>query len=440
MSDIRANVETEMSLLGCLMGSPDQIDTAQREGLQAEHFYHPENRLIYESIFDLWSKRVPVSIITVSNHLRDTVSSTEQTVNSIRCEQCLDMGVTGSHVPYYVREIRKQHDKISLDMILTESKEMIREGDETSGIVASLIAQVEEAFYSNVEKLSHLEMVGKITQNFKSASRGDGVYIPSRFLPIQRKTAGKRRGKITIIAARPGVGKTTLTVNEAKHDLDNGYKVGIISLEMDKEEIFSILACDNASLNLHKLNSGDAEPHDIKTFREQAMTFESKPIWVCDKSMNIYQILSWIRNNVRKNNLDIIYIDYIQLIKTQNSQNQKRHEEVANWSHLLAECAKECGIAIVLCSQIRRSYEPSGREASEKEAWKHVPRLDQLKDSGALEEDAYIVILLYPYPGDDTSLMTVRYIADVAKHRGGPTGTCDLVFKKNNQRFEAYGV
>ena len=437
MSDIRANIETEMSVIGCLVMWPDRIDVAIKEGLQAEFFFDPQLRILYETIFELWTKQTPISFVTVTNSLRSSIPDKDQADIIFRLETTMELSTSGNYLSYYCLELKKQFEKISLDMILTESKEQLREGSEVPSIVAATISQIENVFYKEEETVSHIEMISEITKNFKSARRGDGVYIPSRFIPIQRKTAGKRRGKITILAARPGVGKTTLMANEARHDLDNGYRVGIVSLEMEQVEIISLLACDEAELNLHSLNSGGANSELISQFRKAAMKFESKPIFITDKSMNIHQIISWIRNSVRKNKLDIVYLDYVQLIRSAEKAGKKRHEEVADWSHILADIAKELSIALVICSQIRRAYEPQGG-ASKEDAWKYVPRLDSLKDSGALEEDAYIVVLLYPYPGDDASKTIVRYVADVAKHRGGPTGECDLIFKKDKQRFEGY--
>ena len=435
--NISSNTQTEMALLGVMMLYSETIDLAVKNNLQADYFYSSINRLVYEAIFDIWSKQRPVSIITVGNRLKETVPENEYSRLCVLMENCIDSNPVKAHTEYYVKELKKTHDKINLDMVLEGSKEMLTDGEEVTSIVSTTISQLENIASDKTVSESFIETISKITKGFKSAGRGDGVYIPSRFIPIQRKTAGKRKGKITIYAARPGTGKTTLMVNEAKHDLDNGYKVGIISLEMDRGEILSLMACDEAALNLHKLNSGQATDEEVKKFRSSAMSFESKPLWIDDRTLNIHQIISWIRNTHRKSQLDIVYIDYIQLIKSSTKTSKKRHEEVADWSHLLAEVAKELGIPIVILSQIRRSYEPQEKSLSEKEQWKYVPRLDSLKDSGALEEDAYIVILLYPFPGNDSTAQSVLYVADVAKHRGGPTGHCCLVFKKHKQRFES---
>lgn len=254
-------------------------------------------------------------------------------------------------------------------------------------------------------------------------AKADGNWgIPSRWHAINRKTAGYEPGKTTILAGRPKEGKTTFALNEARHVAETVGQVDVYSLEMGEQECRAKLACDHAELDFFMMKRGEFTPEMLDSFRKSWAHVSSLPIWIADRSMSGEQLVGSMRDRAAKNKPVFRIVDHMGLLKSRR-RAESRQSEVGHMSQMLCNCGKDDGIAnLVLCHLNRLAV-------------REKPNISHLRESGALEGDAYLVILLYQKNAGDGHLDSVATVADIAAHRGGPQGPVNMIYLKTKSRF-----
>jgi len=258
------------------------------------------------------------------------------------------------------------------------------------------------------------------------ASVGSGyVGIPSRFKGINKYTGGYRDSLMTLIASRPGRGKTTLIGNDGLFQAQNGSNVGIFSIEMPGDQLIGRMASDLSGVSAYAMDIGKASTEQMDKMFAAVDQVRALPLFIEDRPMSIEQVCSVARHMLLKYKIDIFYLDYIQLLTT-NKNLGTDNSRGGYYSRTLTGLAKEMKVPWVCVSQLSRAYE------QDKERQQSGPRLSDLRDSGSLEQDGYTVIFIYDNPDSPDNESVVH----VAKHRGGPTGRMVLKKKFNHHKFE----
>jgi len=430
------NHEAELGVVGLFLVDQHSISIAIRDGFNDSYIYQPSRRAITECIIKMHGKQEVIDLITVTQRM----NMENPLIDADReCEYCVDKAlVTASYLPHYVELLRELAQKRELLQAMTEQSARITTDDSAIEIASQLLVDVSRISSDHNFAKSHDQLVDDVLDELKN---GQCATVPCKQENMRRKIGGFPRGKPTVIAARPGTGKSTFMCNEISWQLAHNNRVGCLSLEMTKEELLMIMACERCNLSVFDLKRGKYDFASVKEFERTMRSFDSMPFWISDRNMTINQIVSWVKTMVTHHDLDIVYLDYIQRIRSTGRQT-KRYEEVSTWAHMLTDVAKETGVALVELAQISRAGEPPPG-MKEEDAWKYTPKLHHLKETGALEEDAYLAILLYPHPINpilDGEGLHLKYVASVAKHRGGPVGEVDLTYYKEMQRFASGSV
>jgi|GEM_PF-4359991 len=430
------NHEAELGVVGLFLTNQHAISVAVRDGFNENYIFQPSRRAITECIMKMHGKQEVIDLITVTQRMKMENPLIDA---NVECEYCVDKAlVTASYLPHYVELLRELHQKRDLLRTMTEQTSRITSDEPAIEIAAQLLLEVSRISSDHNFTKSHEQMVSDVLDELKN---GQCAVVPCKQDLMRRKIGGFPRGKPTVMAARPGTGKSTFMCNEIAWQLANGHRVGCLSLEMTKEELMMIMACEKCNMSVFDLKRGKYDFAAVKMFEHTMRDYDSVPFWISDRNMTINQIVSWIKTMVTHHDLDIVYLDYIQRIRSAGKQ-QKRYDEVSSWAHMLTDVAKETGVALVELAQISRAGEPPPGMKPE-DGWKYCPKLHHLKETGALEEDAYLAVLLYPHPTNpvlDGQGLHLKYIANIAKHRGGPVGEVDLVYYKEMQRFASGNI
>lgn len=448
MSDLASipyNEAAELYVMGFLLSDSRAIDYYLAHEAHPSWF-SPNYRLIMEVIDERIRECAPVDLPHVFQVLLSLHGEERAPMSTL--QHAVDSATTFAHFEDVLLSIRNLHALRNMDEALVRARDSLRsEGSvlDPTVICPDIVSEISEAatLQNETEVKPDYEQVGtRVINTFYGYDRERPAFIPSRWTGLQEKTMGKPKGKLTLLAARPGKGKTTCAMNEAAYDAESNYRVGVISLEMTMEELITLMACEREGLDAFKLRSGRFSPEEIDTFMNSCRNIRNLPLYIEEArhGMTINQIVSWIRRAHRVHQIDIVYIDYIQLIRGKDSAN--RPYEVGSWAATLARLAKELNISIYALCQLSRAQEPPAGTPKEKLTL-YKPRLTHLKESGGLEENAYIVLLLdqdyeHESPEELSSPGHERayYCIDVAKHRGGPTGEVKMIFYKSRQRLE----
>jgi replicative DNA helicase len=273
--------------------------------------------------------------------------------------------------------------------------------------------------------------------DYLHAHRGEIVGIPSGFPDLDQLTTGFQASDLIVLAARPSVGKTSLALNIAEHAaVREGKTVGVFSLEMSKEQLVLRLLSSVASIDSQRLRSGFLEEMDFARIAPAMNALSEAPVFIDDTpSISVMELRTKARRLQAERGLDLLIVDYLQLMQaTSNNRDSNRVQEVSEISRGLKSLARELKVPVIALSQLSR--QPEMRESRE-------PRLSDLRESGAIEQDADLVMFLWrekDKPGEDESADGEIINLRLAKHRNGPTGEVKLWFKKSQTRFVSYAA
>ena len=421
------SMEAEQALLGCvLLDSDAQLEILNK--IQKEDFYTESHKKIYDSMLNVYMKNIPVDFVTLTTQLE--VDKNMELVGGVEYISYLTNVVPSAANFGYFMQIVKANS-IRRHLIL-EAQNIINNTFETEDSdMAMQVAEKKIFELSQKESASELELVGKpggvLTNVLKQISelaenKGKMRGIPTGYKDFDAITNGLQKSDLILLAARPGVGKTSFAMNIAVNAaVNDGKKVAIFDLEMSKEQLMQRALSSLAKVNLGHVLKGDMDSEEWKRIWTAEKKLAQSSIYVDDSSMvTPFEIISKCRKLKMTDGLDLIVIDYLQLMTMGKNTRDSRNQEVSDITRTLKIAAKELNVPIILLSQLSRAVEI--RED-------HRPVLSDLRDSGSIEQDADIVLFLYN-PEKYNDVVTedepgTVYLL-ISKHRSGSTGEVKL--------------
>ncbi len=432
-------LEMESAVLGAVMLEKQAVNSVI-EILKPESFYKDIHQKIYASIQDLFARSEPIDILTVTQNLKKS-GELELVGGAYYISQLTDRVASTANVETHARIIAQKFIQRELIRI---SNEIIKDAFEESTDVFELLDKAEDGLFKVAEgniKKSYSKMSGVVKEaldGIEAARKNtDGVSgIPSGFTKLDRVTGGWQRSDMIVLAARPGMGKTAFVLSMARNmAVDYKVPVAVFSLEMSAVQLVNRLISGEAEIEGDKLKRGTLDDQEYQKMHERVTRLSEAPLFIDDTpGLSVFDLRAKCRRLKAQHGIDMIIIDYLQLM-TAGGMNKggNREQEISTISRSIKGLAKELNVPIIALSQLSRSVETRGGDKK--------PMLSDLRESGAIEQDADIVSFIYrpEYYGlteDDegNSLTGVGEII-IAKHRNGGLDTIQLRFKGQYAKF-----
>jgi replicative DNA helicase len=424
------DVAAEQSVLGAMMMSKDAIANVV-EVVKGRDFYRPAHELIYDAILDLYGKGDPADPITVAAELTRR-GEIGKVGGHIYLHELLSSVSIAANAGYYALIVR---EKAVLRRLVEASIRIAQMGYEGTGEVADIVDQAQQTIYNVTdakasEDYKPLSALIEPTWNELEAiaSRGGRLAgVPTGFAELDELTNGLHPGQMIIVAARPAIGKSTLALDFARSAaIKNNLTTAVFSLEMSASEIMTRLLSAEAGLKLHSLRTGKLTDDDWERLSKVTSRIENAPLYIDDSpNLTMMEIRAKARRMKQRYDLKLVVIDYLQLMSS-GKKVENRQVEVSEFSRQIKLLAKELGIPVVAISQLNR--------ASEQRTDKR-PLLSDLRESGSLEQDADMVILLHREDAYNKDDRPGEADLIVAKHRNGETRTVTTAFQGHYSRF-----
>jgi replicative DNA helicase len=405
------------------------------EVLSPDDFYRSAHQKIYTAMTELFGKAEPVDIITVTNLLK-AKGHLESIGGVSAIVQMMDSIPVAVNAVHYAKII---HDKGCLRRLIEKANRIVQRCFEDHGDVEDVLDFAESSVFEISEhkvRPAFNHIASLIETNIDKLEERQGnktLYtgVPSGFHGIDHLTSGFQRSDLVILAARPSMGKTALALNMVRNvAVESNTPCAIFSLEMSKEQLSMRMLCAEARIDSARIRDGFFSDEDWERLTHAASTLSQAPIYIDDVSnISSMTIRAKARRLKMEKNLGLIVIDYLQLMKSSIS-SERRDLEIAEISRSLKSLARELDLPIVALSQLNRKLE----ERSDKH-----PQLSDLRESGALEQDADMVMFIYRdevYNKDENNPNRGKAEIILAKHRNGPTGLAMLTFLNSYTRFE----
>lgn len=417
--------DAEKSVLGSMMLSAEAVDLAS-EALNTEDFYIPKHRQIFAAMLDINARNGAVDVVTLLEELerRGTADS------SGGIEYLTELSIftpSAANVSNYIKIVE---ERSIMRRLMHAGTAITRDAMQGSKSVEAMLDDAERrifniAMHNNENTLTQIRPV--VYESYQRINtlinlKGKLTGVPTGYTDLDSMTSGLQKSDLIIIAARPSQGKTALGLNIAAHAaIREGKTVAIFSLEMSKEQLVMRLFASEARVNMQNVNHGTPSSQELLKLAEANLTLANANMYIDDRSnISVAEIRSKCRRLKARNGLDMIVIDYLQLMKTPNGSDN-RVQEVSELTRSLKILARELNVPIVLLSQL-------SRKAAERK-----PAMSDLRESGAIEQDADIIIMIYRDPSrtDDNSAEII-----VAKNRNGPVDSIFLTWIGEYTRFE----
>ena len=436
--------DIEAAVLGALMLDQDAFNEIS-DLLRPESFYEPRHEKIYEAIQQLGLAQEPIDMMTVTNRLRQ--NNELENVGGAGYIASLTMNVaSAAHVEFHARIVAQKY--LARELIKFASQIEAQAFDESYD-VDDLLQEAEGKLFEisqrNVKKdVTQIDPVinAAIEQIQTAANRTSGLSgLESGYHELDKLTSGWQRSDLIIIAARPAMGKTAFVLSMAKNmAVDYNIPVAIFSLEMSNVQLVNRLIQNTCEIEGEKIKSGQLSQMEWDQLMSRVKNLYSAPLYIDDTaSLSIFELRTKARRLVREHNVSFIIIDYLQLMNASGMKFGSREQEVSMISRSLKQLAKELNIPIVALSQLNRSVESRGADSKDGKR----PQLSDLRESGAIEQDADIVCFIhrpeyYLRSGVDAAGNDIRGLAEfiVAKHRSGRVDDVKMRFKSRYARFE----
>ena len=432
-------LDAERSVLGAMLLSRDAIATAI-QNLQEQAFYKDAHRKIWRVIIDLFDGSTPVDMVTLVEELKKRREI--EAVGGVTYLTTLDQFIaTPANVEHYCRVV---HEKAILRRLIEVGTEIVGEAFDGREEPSHLLDRAEQQIFAiSDERLrtGFLPMRSLVLQGYSAIEeyRQRKVHVtgvPSGFYDLDEMTAGFQKADFVVIAGRPSMGKTSFAMNIADYVAVRArgkerQTVAVFSLEMSKESLVQRLLCSLAKVDIHKVRRGYASAAEYKALQTAAAQLHEAPIYIDDTAaISILEMRAKARRLVSEQPLGMIVVDYLQLIRGPNNA-ENRQQEISSISRSLKALAKELQVPVLALSQLSRAVETRGGNKR--------PMLSDLRESGAIEQDADVVLFVYrpEVYETDPSKMDGKAEIIIAKQRNGPTGSVDLAFLKECTRFES---
>ena len=432
-------LELEKAVLGALMIDNESLSDAI-DSLQAEYFYAPKHQKIFEAIVNLFNNTQPVDILTVSEELKRMEKFKE--IGGLAYISELTNNVSSSsNTEFHARIIAEKFIKRSLINISRKiSNDAFDDSvdifDLLNDAEANLFTVTEGTLRKSYDKMSSL-IKGALENIETLRNKEDGLSgVPSGFTNVDRVTSGWQKSDLVIVAARPGMGKTAFALTMARNiAVDHNTPIGFFSLEMSSEQLVNRLIASEAELGASKLRKGDLADHEMVQLHEKIKHLSEAPIFIDDTpGLSIFELRAKARRLVKNHGVKIIMIDYLQLM-TAGGTGGNREQEISTISRSLKGIAKELKIPVIALSQVNRGVESRTGVGSKR------PMLSDLRESGAIEQDADIVTFIYRpeyykiYEWDNGDDSRGQGELIIAKHRNGSLNNVRLKFTGEFAKF-----
>jgi replicative DNA helicase len=421
----------EQSTLGAMLISTDAV-AAVFGLINGKDFYAPKHELIFEAIVTLFGQGEPTDVITITDQLLKTDSLT-RAGGADYLHTLTSIVPTAANVEYYAEIVQ---EKAILRRLVEVGTKIAQSGYANIGEVDDLVNQAQTAVYQvtagvRAQEYAALEeSIKAAVDDMEAAEKRDGelVGVPTGFLELDNMTHGLHPGQLVIVAARPAVGKSTLALDFARHAAIKKHKAVIFfSLEMSRSEIAMRMLSAETQIPLQNMRKGSMTETDWARIADVRSKISDAPLYIDDSpNLTMVEIRAKSRRIAERVGLQMIVIDYLQLL-TSGKKVESRQQEVSEFSRALKLLAKELGVPLIAISQLNRKSE----EAKDKK-----PDISQLRESGSLEQDADVVILLHrPDMGEKEHDRAGEADLILAKQRNGPTGTITVAFQGQYSRF-----
>ena len=430
------DLEAEQAIIGSMLTDRDAVISAI-EILKEEDFYREDNKAIYTAILNLYNRAEPIDIITVKSEL-ESMGKFEQVGGLEYLAELPEKVPTTANAMKYIkiveekstlrRLIKTANEIIELGYSPTEDVEDIMEGAEKK--IFNIMQEKNQKGYAPIKDVL-VESFTKLEELYNRKQHITGV--PSGFTELDYRTAGFHGSELILIAARPAMGKTAFALNIATNAaVKANVPVAVFSLEMSKEQLVNRILCSESMVDSNKVRTGKLEEDDWTKLAGAIGPLSEAEIFIDDTpGINITEIRAKCRKLKLEKNIGMVVIDYLQLIQGSNKRGGSREQEISEISRSLKILAKELDVPVIALSQLSRAAEQRPD---------HRPMLSDLRESGAIEQDADIVMFLYrdDYYNQDSEKKDIAEII-IAKHRGGSTGTVELLWLGSYTKFVNFG-
>ncbi|MFQ5554835.1 MAG: replicative DNA helicase [Acidimicrobiia bacterium] len=428
------SVEAEESVLGAVLLSPDAANIAL-EKLHPEDFYRPAHQAIFQAVVSLFDADEPIDAVTVAAALRRS-EMLERIGGVGYLTSVIDQVPTTSHIEHYAAIVEEHALRRRLMRV---GGEVLSIATETESPIDDVMDRAEQAVFQVAERrvgdgLASIDpLLGPAIEQAEERNRqgADVTGIPTGFRDLDRKVAGLHPTNLIIVAARPAMGKTALALNIAQKVAVQDEPVAVFSLEMSREEVVTRMLCAEGRIDSQRLRTGRLSETDFTKLSHAASVLYQRPIYVDDSpGLTVTEIRAKCRRMRRNPGLSLVIIDYLQLMSSSVGEN--RQQEIATISRSLKNLARELSVPIIAVSQLNRSLE--AREDKR-------PRLSDLRESGAIEQDSDLVMFLYRHEYYHPEAIETKGVAElqIAKHRQGATGRIEMTFLPEFTLFSDMG-
>jgi len=426
------NLEAEQSVLGAMLLDRDAISAVQNL-LRPEDFYSDKHQQLFQVMVDLHDRGEPVDVVTVSSELKKS-DLLEQIGGGPYLAYLMNMVPTTTNVEAYALIVEQK----AVLRRLQRAARKIQEDAYTAEDLDSVLSQAEQAIFEvtqrktarGYEHVREALMTAFEHIEFLYAHKGQPTGVPTGFAALDRMTNGLQPSDLIIVAARPSMGKTAFCLNLARNAAVAGVTVGFFSLEMSREQLAMRLLSAEAAVDQHRLRNGELDDEHWGRLTNGLAKLSGAPIYIDDTpNLGLVEMRSRARRLLAEHELGLMIIDYMQLMSLPERRNKQgnRQEEISEISRSLKQLARELKVPIIALSQLSRAVESRNDKR---------PMLSDLRESGAIEQDADLVTFLYrdDYYENDSEKKNVCEVI-LAKQRNGPVGSVELAFIKEIGKF-----
>ncbi len=426
------NVESEKALLGSIMLRPDSLNDVL-DLVRAESFYSEKHRSIFKTMVDLSSKGDPIDLLTVSSRLKEN-SRLDQIGGNTYLTELINMVPSSANIEYYGKIVQK---KYMMRQIIEASEHICNLGYDEACELESMLEDAEKTIFEvthsaggNGKFIEMKEALGEAWDRWEKLHNSPDGYrgIPTGFKQLDDTLSGLQKSDLIILAARPSMGKTSLAMDIARQAATkHNAKVAIFSLEMSSQQLVDRMVSAESRVDAWKLRTGKMTmDNDFEKLREALEPLSRAPIFVDDKpGATIQKMRSTVRRLQAEKGVDLIVVDYLQLITPTKTKSDNVVQQITEISRDLKNMAREFNVPVLALSQLSRAVEQRGGR----------PRLSDLRDSGSIEQDADVVMFIHREQNDEGGGRKMNAEILIEKHRNGPTGKVDLFFDSNRSTF-----
>ena len=431
--DIRISpsiIEAEAAVLGCILINPDAMAKSM-EFLNEKDFYNRSNAIIYENMLALFEDNNTIDYISVIEQLKKT-KKLKEVGDAYYITGLTEQAPSTQNVEYYAKLVR---EKSILRNIINVASTISNEAYDNQSDVTEILDKAEQTLFSlskDADKGRFKEikpLLHDVLENWVNRKEGSLTGVPSSFYDLDNMLSGFQNSDLIILAGRPSMGKTALALNFGRNiAIGHKLKVGFFSLEMSSKQLVERLITSEAKADSHLVRTGKLPKNEWKKLSEAASVLSESNIYIDDSAdLNIMELRAKARQLKSDKDVDVIFIDYIQLLHAPQ-KSESRQQEISYISRSLKALAKELDIPIIALSQLSRAVESRTD---------HRPIMSDLRESGAIEQDADVVMFIYrkyvySKAEEDEGLAEII----LSKHRNGPTGTVKVSFIDKYAKFD----